>query len=145
MVLRLASKHSRGDVKMIAGTQTRYRIKIRFTYQLRIKIQNGGSLKAKKTTIHKYIFFYLKKSINWDSAWCLRQRTNKVRVVWKQLFPRTYQALTSEFFRLDTSHGHSFEFYSFMDVLWFDSYFKVKLQYVCLISFLYLPNGVIFV
>lgn len=68
MVLRLASKHSRGDVKMIAGTQTRYRIKIRFTYQLRIKIQNGGSLKAKKTTIHKYIFFYLKKSINWDSA-----------------------------------------------------------------------------
>lgn len=102
IVLRLASKHSRGEVKMIAGTQTQYRIKIRFTYQLRIKIQNGGSLKAKKASIHKYNFFYWKKSINWDSAWCLRQRTNKVskgcvkKIVHKNL------SGTSGFFRLDT-------------------------------------------
>lgn len=35
---------------MIAGTQAQYRIKIRFTYPLRIRIQNGGSLKAEETS-----------------------------------------------------------------------------------------------
>lgn len=47
---------------MIAGTQTQYLIKIRFTYQLRNKIQNGGSLKAKKASIHKYNFFIGRKA-----------------------------------------------------------------------------------
>lgn len=48
---------------MIAGTQVQYRIKIRFTYPLRIRIQNGGSLKAKETSIHKYNFFIGRKAL----------------------------------------------------------------------------------
>lgn len=126
---------------MIAGTQTQYRIKIRFTYQLRIKIQNGGSLKAKKASIHKYNFFLLEEKHK--LGFCMMSASKNKQSKQGLCEKNCSQELIRHFRIFQVGHGHS--------VLWtfggLALFFFLSQTPICLLDILFFKstNRVIFV